>query len=176
MLFTLNAFPSNWTPTAFQQVATLRVSYPQLRAAGLKFTTGDDELGVFDQAVISVNGHPLIFQHYTKPDRGEFSLEAPRKVALDTKLLSSLVDGLFKKLSISPSQIIWCAENLGLLTGPGVASPVVEFSRGIASSLEGVVYAHAYIPNMYKTIRSSPVSEEPTPPAGKTRRSEKEPK
>jgi hypothetical protein len=112
MLFALNEFPPNWKPGAFQQVAALRVSYPQLRSAGLEFSTGDDELGVYDQAVVRVGTHPLILQHYTNPEKQDFSLEAPRDVAENAQLVSTLVKVVLRELAVSAEQITWRAANL----------------------------------------------------------------
>jgi hypothetical protein len=121
----VTGYPDGWQPTHFQQIATVGVSRAFLRERGMVFTSGEDELGRFDECVVSVDGVPIIFQQYVQPTRGGFSVEMPRQAAADVDESSRRLSGLFAHLRIEAGEVVW------LHSGFEIKLPVTKVSEEV---------------------------------------------
>lgn len=116
MLFTLNKFPSDWIPAPLCPIMAARISYDRMRARGLRPTTGDDELGRYDEAILTIGRNPFVMQRYTSPEREDFSVFVPLVLAQDRERLQELAGVFVIELSIAREDVTWAKEGLEELT------------------------------------------------------------
>ncbi|KVP60779.1 hypothetical protein WJ91_06185 [Burkholderia ubonensis] len=96
-----------------------------LRERGMEFTSGEDELGRFDEGVVSVDGVPFIFQQYVQPKRGGFAIEAPRKSVVDSADVSRRLSALLEHFGIEFGEVLWRHSDIDIhLRVPELASGV----------------------------------------------------
>ncbi|HHV7520173.1 TPA: hypothetical protein ACUNF5_001621 [Burkholderia orbicola] len=103
----VTGYPDDWKPAHFQQVATIGVSRAFLRERGMVFTSGEDELGRFDECVVSVDGIPFVLQQYVQPTRGGFGVEVPREFAADSSEVSRRLSALLNHLGVEVGEVVW---------------------------------------------------------------------
>jgi hypothetical protein len=130
----VTGYPDGWRPTHFQQVAIVDVTRAYLRERGMLFSSGEDELGQFDECVVSVDGTPFILQHYVKPLRRGFAVEVPRRLFGDISEVSRKLSALLVRLGIKSDDLIWRHADVELqlpvpdkTEPPSVADPNVEY-------------------------------------------------
>ncbi|MCA8240613.1 hypothetical protein [Burkholderia sp. AU32262] len=73
----------------------------------MEFSSGEDELGQFDECVITVDGDPFIFQQYVNPPRGGFAVELPRSLLDDTPKVSRKLSALLAHLGVESEDLVW---------------------------------------------------------------------